>query len=246
MLAADAKVDVKVCERFTNHFVVKHNVTFERWKFNCHVQGPNEPVDTFITSLYMLAETCKYGVLQDELMPDHLVVRLWDVALSECLQLDSVSLWPQLRWRPARVNSPDRKVHGANMGPIWGRQDPGGSHVGPMNLAIWEVKRQQCELGGQQPGAVDTVSHKFPKKKTSSSRPPHPGKKIDPQSKHSTGNQCKWCGREPHACHVCPTKEATLWNLTTAAVWVTMRMCARRRDETCMKWHCLHKMKAWF
>ena len=30
-----------------------------------------------------------------------------------------------------------RKVHGANMGPIWGRQDPGGPHVGPMNLAIW-------------------------------------------------------------------------------------------------------------
>ena len=30
------------------------------------------------------------------------------------------------------------KVHGANMGPIWGRQDPGGPHVGPMNLAIWE------------------------------------------------------------------------------------------------------------
>ena len=31
---------------------------------------------------------------------------------------------------------PDNKVHGANMGPIWGRQDPGGPHVGPMNLAI--------------------------------------------------------------------------------------------------------------
>ena len=23
------------------------------------------------------------------------------------------------------------------MGPIWGRQDPGGPHAGPMNLAIW-------------------------------------------------------------------------------------------------------------
>ena len=34
--------------------------------------------------------------------------------------------------------SPDSKVHGANMGPTWGRQDPGGPHVGPMNLAIWE------------------------------------------------------------------------------------------------------------
>ena len=32
---------------------------------------------------------------------------------------------------------PDSKVHGANMGPTWDRQDPGGPHVGPMNLAIW-------------------------------------------------------------------------------------------------------------
>ena len=32
--------------------------------------------------------------------------------------------------------NPDSKVHGAKMGPIWGRQDPGGPHVGPMNLAI--------------------------------------------------------------------------------------------------------------
>ena len=32
---------------------------------------------------------------------------------------------------------PDNKVHGANMGPIWGRQDSGGPHVGPMNFIIW-------------------------------------------------------------------------------------------------------------
>ena len=33
-------------------------------------------------------------------------------------------------------NYPNNKVHGANMGLIWGQQDPGGPHVGPMNLAI--------------------------------------------------------------------------------------------------------------
>ena len=31
----------------------------------------------------------------------------------------------------------DSKVHGANKGHIWGRQDPGGPNVGPMNFAIW-------------------------------------------------------------------------------------------------------------
>ena len=33
---------------------------------------------------------------------------------------------------------PDSKVHGANMGPTEGRQDPGGPHAGPVNLAIWD------------------------------------------------------------------------------------------------------------
>ena len=32
---------------------------------------------------------------------------------------------------------PDSKVHGTNIGPIRGRQDPGGPHVGPINFAIW-------------------------------------------------------------------------------------------------------------
>ena len=31
------------------------------------------------------------------------------------------------------------KAHGSNMGHTWGRQDPGGPHVGHMNFAIWEA-----------------------------------------------------------------------------------------------------------
>ena len=34
-------------------------------------------------------------------------------------------------------NYPDSKVHRANMGPVWGRQDPGGLHVCPTNFAFW-------------------------------------------------------------------------------------------------------------
>ena len=37
---------------------------------------------------------------------------------------------------------PHSKVHGAYMGPNWGRQDPDGPHVGPMILAIWIVMMQ--------------------------------------------------------------------------------------------------------
>ena len=32
------------------------------------------------------------------------------------------------------MTNSDSKLHGANMGHIWGRRDPGGPHVGPMNF----------------------------------------------------------------------------------------------------------------
>ena len=44
------------------------------------------------------------------------------------------------KWRIEQLGKQlfhDSKVHCANMGPIWGRQDPDGPHAGPMNFAIW-------------------------------------------------------------------------------------------------------------
>ena len=35
-------------------------------------------------------------------------------------------------------STPEIKVRGANMGPTWGLQDPGGSHFGPVILVIWD------------------------------------------------------------------------------------------------------------
>ena len=49
-------------------------------------------------------------------------------------------------WCVQTNNNPDSKVHGVNMGSIWGRQDPGGPHVGPMNFAIWERRNQSDPL----------------------------------------------------------------------------------------------------
>ena len=39
-------------------------------------------------------------------------------------------------------HDPDSKVHGANMGPTWVLSAPDGPHVGPMNLAIRGIARQ--------------------------------------------------------------------------------------------------------
>ena len=37
------------------------------------------------------------------------------------------------------IKHPDSKVHGINMGPIWGRQGPDVPHVSPMNFIIWDI-----------------------------------------------------------------------------------------------------------
>ena len=45
-------------------------------------------------------------------------------------QMASVCMWYTVH------SYPDNKIHGANMGPTWVLSAPGGSHVGPTNLAI--------------------------------------------------------------------------------------------------------------
>ena len=41
---------------------------------------------------------------------------------------------------------PDSKVHGANMGPIWGQQDPRGPYAGPMNFVIWALPQDRARF----------------------------------------------------------------------------------------------------
>ena len=57
----------------------------------------------------------------------------WAIDLGRRYLLTSVAVYTTY----IRGKHPDSKVRGAKMGPIWSRQDPGGSHVGPINFAIW-------------------------------------------------------------------------------------------------------------
>ena len=83
-----AKKYTTVKARFDQHFVKKHNVIYERVKFNRRDQGEGETIDSFITNLYCLAGHCNYGTLHDELIQDRVVVALQNFKLSEKLQSD--------------------------------------------------------------------------------------------------------------------------------------------------------------
>jgi len=51
------KFDV-VKDMFDGYFVKRRNIIYERAKFNRRKQETGEPVDSFITDLYGLAEHC--------------------------------------------------------------------------------------------------------------------------------------------------------------------------------------------
>ena len=58
------------------------------------------------------------------------------------MDLHNFAPWPQhpkLLLLPSPQDHPDSKVQRANMGPTWGREDPDGPHVGPLNFAIWAI-----------------------------------------------------------------------------------------------------------
>jgi len=79
----------RVVECFNNYFAQKNNIIFERAKFNNRVQKENETVSDFITDLFELSKTCKYGELRDELIRDRIVVGVLDGKLSLSLQMNA-------------------------------------------------------------------------------------------------------------------------------------------------------------
>ena len=66
--------------------------------------------------------------------------KLIKIINNPCLSVN-ITVFEKKGARCSPYKDTDRKVDGVSMGPTWGRQDPCGSHVGPMNLAIWEYKK---------------------------------------------------------------------------------------------------------
>ena len=69
---------------------------------------------------------------------------LWIIYLYICMYIywdndgmkESIVELMSIRVMNLFIHIPDRKAHGANMGPTWVLSAPDGPHVGPMNLAI--------------------------------------------------------------------------------------------------------------
>ena len=57
----EEKADInKVLELWANHCIGKTNIIYERYKFNNGFQEQTESIDTYITTLRAVAETCEF------------------------------------------------------------------------------------------------------------------------------------------------------------------------------------------
>ncbi|XP_022791986.1 uncharacterized protein LOC111331190 [Stylophora pistillata] len=63
----------KVLELWETHCIGKTNIIYERYKFNNSSQEQTESIDTYMTALRALAETCEFGTLRDHLIRDRIV-----------------------------------------------------------------------------------------------------------------------------------------------------------------------------
>ena len=91
-----------------------------------------------IDSLYPIAFS--HNIISEDMVHSHYLIQWWHTY--SIWYIICAGFWCDLFSCDCIFSSlgyiPKSKVHGANMGPIWGRQDPDGRYVGPMNFAIWD------------------------------------------------------------------------------------------------------------
>jgi hypothetical protein len=83
-------------EKLDAYFKPQRNIPFERHMFIQATQDPSEMMDTYVTRLKRLAQTCDYGTLSDEMIRDQVLEKCYSTRLrcrllrEETLTLDVI------------------------------------------------------------------------------------------------------------------------------------------------------------
>ena len=82
---ADAMQLTTVLQKFENYCAPKTNLTLERFHFNNCNQEAGEGIDSYLTRLKKLGQSCEFGELRDSLVKDRLVCGITDNVTRERL-----------------------------------------------------------------------------------------------------------------------------------------------------------------
>ena len=187
----DAKKFDLVVAAFDEYFGVRHNVIFERARFNQRDQLPGESVETYISELYRLADNCKYGAMKDELIRDRLVVGISDKKVSQQLQTD-----PKLTVEKAKLTI-RQKAAVQQQGRELEAEKKRGESLETLEKTIAEMQLSMDEL-------------KHSSKQRFSRRGRGNGKRPGSNSNARTPGTCSRCGYGEHQREEsCPAANAT-------------------------------------
>ncbi len=79
----ERKSYTSILAKFDAYFKVRENVIFKHARFNRRNEQEGESIEEYITALYALVQSCDYGMLQEQLLRDRIVIGIRDTALSE-------------------------------------------------------------------------------------------------------------------------------------------------------------------
>lgn len=90
----EQKTDIDVVlQKLQSYCIGETNEIYERYKFNKRDQELNESVDAYVTALRTLAKTCNFGILEDSLIRDRIVIGVKDnPARKKLLQVSKLTL----------------------------------------------------------------------------------------------------------------------------------------------------------
>lgn len=189
-----------VLKKFDAHFVPKRNIIHERAKFYQRVQNQGEGVESFIRSLYELAEHCNFeGHLKDEQIRDRIVIGLTDKQTSQRLQMKS-ELTLETAIQIAR-QAELVKSQVTAQGEVQNLQEVRSTCVQPATSKGQSGKKPGGKRGGQK---NDSASRKQPSLSGCSrcGNNHQPGIKNCP----AKGIQCHKCHFKGHFARYCRTK----------------------------------------
>ena len=177
------KTDIqKVLELWQNHCMGKTNIICERYKFNNRSQEQAESIDTYVTTLRALAETCEFGTLKDDLLRDRIVCGVRDkgirrkllqesgLTLSKCVDIcrANEATAAQLKDMAPRQTD-EEEANAVNQKEDWKKPKvPKDNRKGLKNQLIPECKfcgrkherkRDKCPAYGQTCSACKKANH---------------------------------------------------------------------------------------